>query len=68
MTAKRPCPFGDCEGTMVPQQGENAPVLLLNILIAETSPIHSMMGGAANRSINGQIKVCDECGYITLFA
>lgn len=60
------CPFD--QTPMVPLQGPDAAMVLLDVLIDPRSGIRGMMQGAANPRINGNVQRCDDCGFVAVFA
>ena len=61
------CPFD--QSPMVPLQGADAAMALLDVLIDPRSGIRGMMAGAANMRINGHVQQCpdEDCGFIAVF-
>ena len=60
----RICPFD--QQPMTPVPGTAGALLLLNLLVSETSAIRGMLSGSANPKLNGQVQKCG-CGFIAIF-
>lgn len=61
------CPFD--QNPMIPLQGADAAMALLDVLIDSRSAIRGMMVGAANVKINGHVQQCpdEDCAFIAVF-
>ncbi len=61
------CPFD--QRPMIPLQGPEAAMALLDVLIDPKSAIRGMMVGSANMRINGHVQQCSDqdCGFIAVF-